>query len=304
LRIEYSLRVYQKIRELAAKEGLDIVEGPNFSAETFIYSLFKKAPLVIRLHTHFSMVIASLGLKNGLDNSLSCWLENGNILRSDMVVSSTRNHARIVFAQIGSYPRNSRIISLGVPLPALNDGHQINKNPVVLFVGRLERRKGIGVLLEAIPYVLKEFPLTVFNIVGREAGEKIPIQSSKNIVFLGHLETDRLSEYYRRCDIFTVPSLYESCGLVYLEAMAYGKPVIGSEAGGIPEIIQNNYNGLLVPVGDARSLAEAIIRLLLDNDLRKRLGDNARLCVENNFTSDKMVRRSIELYQSLIKEKK
>jgi len=326
LRLEYSFRVYAKIKELIKKYHLDIIESPNFSGEAFVYGLHKKIPLVTRLHTHFSEVIQFLEWQKTLDRYLSCWLENATILNSDLVICSTKKHTDIVNKEVGLKFSNIEIIPLGVPLPILDNlSNNINSkedNLRVLFVGRLEKRKGIHVLLRAMPYVLEEMPGVEFNILGRDifvtqdgvyfAGNEsnsfkanliknIPEKYLKNIHFLGFVENDKLSEYYGSCDVFVAPSLYESFGFIYIEAMSYAKPVIGCGVGGVPEVIKDGQTGILVPPEDHLSLAQAIVGFLKDSELRRKMGINARECVEKNFNRDLMVERTLAAYKKVLK---
>src|SRR5262249_24343982 len=85
-----------------------------------------------------------------------------------------------------------------------------------------------------------------------------------------------LDSFYRDCTVFTAPSRYESFGLIYLEAMRWGKPVVACCAGGVPEVVRDGETGLLVPPGDAAALEAALSRLLADADLRTKMGSGAR----------------------------
>jgi hypothetical protein len=323
LRLEYSHRVYKKLKEVINKYHIDIVEVPNFSAEGFVYSLFKKTPLVTRLHTHFSEVIEFSQWPRTFDRYLSCWLEDSTILRSDLVTCSTRKHQEIIFNEIGLDSKNTEIIPLGIPLPDFKQDNSKNEHPLtVLFIGRLENRKGVHILLKAIPCVLEEAPDTKFLIIGRDtyinedfisfSGEEghsfknklikgTPEKYLKNVYFLDYVDNKTLAQYYSSCDIFVAPSLYESFGFIYIEAMSYAKPVIGCGVGGVPEVIKDGQTGILVPPEDHLSLAEAIIRLTKNAELRMKIGINARKHVENNFTRDRMVENTLAAYQETLK---
>ncbi len=325
LRLEYSYRVYQKLKELIKKYHIDIVEVPNFSAEGFVYSLFKKTPLVTRLHTHFSEVIEFSEWQKTFDRYLSCRLEDSVILKSDLVICSTQKHKEVIFDEIGLDSKNTEIIPLGVPLPDLKENNSKHNHPLtILFVGRLEKRKGIHILFKAIPHVLEEFPDTKFLIIGRDTyvskdfisfsgkeedsskkklTESIPKKYLKNIYLLDYVDSRTLSQYYSSCDIFVAPSLYESFGFIYIEAMSYAKPVIGCGVGGVPEIIKDGEVGILVPPQDHIRLAEAIIRLYRNSALRLKLGVNARRCVRDNFTVELMAKRTLSAYKKTLKSR-
>lgn len=318
LRLEYSHRVNEKINELLKKFAIDVIEGPNFSGEAFIYSLFRKIPLVTRLHTPFSEVIGLAGWNKSADLSLSCYLENATILRSDALLSSTNKHAEVISKEAGLFHGKINIIPLGVPLPKIDP--DITNGLTVLYVGRLERRKGAHILIKSIPLVLRKVPGAIFNITGRDtfstsnymafSGSKtesfkakllgdLPEEYRRNVNFLGHVEDERLSVCYSACDLFVAPSLYESFGLIYIEAMSRGKPVIGCRTGGVPEVVADQKTGLLVPPGDHVALADAIISLLKDKERREEMGKAARKHVEANFTREKMVEKTVEVYRRL-----
>ncbi|MFH1778047.1 MAG: glycosyltransferase family 4 protein [Candidatus Omnitrophota bacterium] len=320
-RLNYSWCIFKKIEELIDKYHIDIIEGPNFYGEAYAYSLCKKTSLVTRLHTTFSEIIAAYEWRRTTDCRLSCWIEDATILKSDLVTCSTKRHADIVLKSLPAKPKNIKIIPLGVPLPILNGRDNAkNEKLSVLFVGRLEKRKGIQTLVKAIPEVLKEIPNIEFNIVGRDTfltsegifftGKEsdsfknklindIPREYLTNVNFLGFLEDKKLEEYYRSCDLFVAPSLYESFGFIYIEAMSYAKPVIGCSVGGVPEVVKNSETGILVAPENPNQLAQAIIRLLKNKDLREQMGISARKHVEENFTLEQMVSKTIAAYHNV-----
>ncbi|MEW6075197.1 MAG: glycosyltransferase family 4 protein [Candidatus Omnitrophota bacterium] len=325
LRLEYGACVKRKIKELAQRQRIDIVEGPNFSGETFVFSLGKKIPLVTRLHTTFREVMEFLGWRNNLDRHLASWMEDATIAHSDTILCSTRLHAENILGDITEKQSRVKIVPLGVPLPDLSQccpaGSTHNGRGRVLFVGRLEKRKGIHVLCRAIPYVLDKVPDATFDIIGRDlyvtphgvsfSGneqdsakmklmQSIPEKYRDRVVFRGHIEAGALADYYMNCDVFVAPSLYESFGLIYIEAMSYAKPVIGCGVGGVPEVIADKETGFLVPPEDHYSLAEAITRLLTDSRLRAALGVHARKLVEEKFTVTHMVENTVSAYRGAL----
>lgn len=329
LRLEYSRSVYQKLREVIRTYNIDIVEAPNFSAEGFVYSLCKTTPLVFRLHTHFSEVIEFSRWRKNLDRRLSCWLEDAAIAGSDLITCSTTAHAETIARGTGVKKENIRIIPLGVPLPGIEKSPVIplsqrgkgETNASVLFVGRMEERKGAHILARAIPHLLKHRPDAHFYLAGRDtfvnneaitlAGEAnasfknrlladIPQHCRDNVHFLGHVADDELAGYYRGCDLFAAPSLYESFGLIYIEAMSFGKPVIGCGVGGVPEVVEDGVSGMLVPPEDHLALAQGMLILLNDRELRKKMGENARKRVENNFTETLMAQRTLAAYSDVL----
>jgi len=173
----------------------------------------------------------------------------------------------------------------------------IESNNTLLFVGRLEKVKGVRYLIEAVPLIIKKIPNIQLHIVG-DGQEKDnlfklvnDIGLSSNIHFAGWQESDDLKRYYRAASVVIIPSIWpENFPTVCLEAMSMGRPVIGTRVGGIPEIIDDKVNGYLVKPKDSGQIAEKIIQLLLDKNLLKFMSKNARIKSEkynfNNFITE------------------
>lgn len=158
---------------------------------------------------------------------------------------------------------------------------------VVITVGRLVPRKGIDTILQALPEVLDAVPSLTYLVVGtgpdrgrlEHLARDLGIRS--HVRFMGHVSFEALPRYYNVADVFAMPSReappdVEGFGLVFLEAGACGVPVIGARTGGIPDAIQHEETGLLVPPSSPGALANALTRLLTTPDLARRLGENGR----------------------------
>ena len=151
---------------------------------------------------------------------------------------------------------------------------------IVLFVGRLTKQKNTQLLLRATPTILKQFPSTLFLIVG-DGAEKIRLQGLvnrlqivDNVIFEGKVPNELLPAYYSLCDIFAFPSNYEGWGMVAIEAMFCQKPVVMTDVGCAGEAVIDGKNGFVVPVSDGNALAQKIIYLLGDAELRAEMGKN------------------------------
>ena len=123
----------------------------------------------------------------------------------------------------------------------------------------------------------------------------------KHVTFAGFVEDDLKPLYYKASDIFCLPSttMAESFGIVNLEAMAAGIPIVASNLGGIPDIVQDGVNGLLAEPGDFESLADAIRTLLVNRDMRLELGDNGRKLV-NNYSWNEITQKTENLYTRVL----
>jgi glycosyltransferase involved in cell wall biosynthesis len=199
----------------------------------------------------------------------------------------------------------------GNPIPARkarSDG------PVVLFVGRLERAKGVDALVEAIPKVLRTGCEARFVIIGKprnkpgggtyldyindRLGELV---RQRRVVVKGFVSEDELAQAYLQADIAVVPSLvYESFSYTCAQAMMFGLPVIGSRIGGIPETLDYGKCGILVSPGNADELAEGILTLLRNRDLRLSMGEAARAHAVDRFSSEGVARQVLTVYQEAL----
>jgi len=184
-------------------------------------------------------------------------------------------------------------------------GLNTNK-PIVLFSGRFIALKGINILVKAMRQVINETEDVHFAFAGPEANEKwvrmfekegIP---SHSYSFLGYIPHTEMPEIYSSSSIFVLPSLTESFPFSILEAMSSGTAVIASNVGGVPEIIDDEVDGLLVQPGNPEILAKKLL-FLLENDLeRERISIKAREKITNNFTSEIMCRNTEKIYEQML----
>lgn len=189
--------------------------------------------------------------------------------------------------------------------------YKLGDYPIIFSIGRMVERKGFRYLIEAIPYVLKENPKTKLIIGGdgpeRKKLEKLSIdlEIAENVIFPGFISNEELPKLMSIADIFVLPSIVdrrgdtEGLGLVLLEAMACGTPVIGTNVGGIPYIIKNGVNGFLVEQKNSEQLAKEIIRLF-DKDLGQKIGKAGKKYVEENFHWDLIAEKCIKILNSVL----
>ncbi|MCF6097222.1 glycosyltransferase [Thermovorax subterraneus] len=177
--------------------------------------------------------------------------------------------------------------------------------PLIGMIGRLVPEKGHEYAIRAMPEILKKFRDTRLVLVGdgpfrpylEDLCGKVGVKDK--VVFLGFRKD--VEEIAIDFDVILMPSLSEGLPLALLESMALGKPVVASEVGGIPEIIKDGVNGVLVPPEDAGALAERIIGLLMSNEMREKLGENARQTVLSKFTAKIMAENTMRIYDELLK---
>jgi glycosyltransferase involved in cell wall biosynthesis len=169
-----------------------------------------------------------------------------------------------------------------------------------LFLGRLSPEKGITALLAAHAALRDPVPLL---IAGTGPMDQQLRSEYPNARYLGHLSGDALEETIRGASLIIAPSeWYENCPMSVLEAMAYAKPVLASDIGGIPELIIHEETGQLFPPGDPVALSAGLQRLMADPDLRRSYGLAARARAEDQFSLDSHNAALIEAYMSLVEK--
>lgn len=178
--------------------------------------------------------------------------------------------------------------------------------PIVTYVGYLREQKGVKYLIQAIPQILREHSNAYFLIVGPGPQRNELIQLATKIGVAGkthfaeYVDPVKIPAVYYKSTIIVFPSIWsEPLGRVHLEAFAVEKPVVATNVGGIPEIVQNNVNGLLVPPKDSTKLAEAINTLLADPKTCRIMGVEGRKYVETNNNPQRILNQFLTIYQQL-----
>ena len=196
----------------------------------------------------------------------------------------------------GAFNREGKKAELGIK----------DSTKVIGTVGHLSKPKGIEFFLRAAGLILKKFQDTVFVIIGggeledelKQLAKELCIEDK--VIFTG-FRKDAV-EIMSIFDVFVLSSLWEGMPVAVLEAMALSKPVVATTVGGCPELITSGENGYLVEPADCTGLSRAVVSILKNPELAEKMGDNSRKKVEH-FSVDKMVERTEELYEKLIKQK-
>ena len=259
--------------------GEDLAVLPVGAAAARLHRL----PLVLTVHTSLRHTLAVSDLRSAVLKTLGGPIERWGERSAEAVVVITPRLCRLLLSD-GVDEDRVHVIPPGVN-PSLFDGPFEDPfagvgRPRILFVGRLAPQKGVRTLVAAAG--LLEDPSVQVLLVGdgperpaleREA-ERIGL--GDRLHFLGFVAHDRLPAVLAHADLLVLPSLYEELGTVLLEAMQAGLPIVASKTGGIPDVIEDGVNGLLVPPGEPELLARAIDRLLADRGLAYRLSEGTR----------------------------
>jgi len=237
--------------------------------------------------------------------------------QSDLILSVSKHCAQEV-GYVGLDPEQVKVTYYGidtnrfhpdVDARPIRSEHRLDGKRVVLFLGQVRSRKGPQVLLEAAPAILRRVPNTVFLIVGPDFGiAEILLARAKELgisskfLLLGPKPDEMLPGFFAACDVFVFPSCtpIECLGLSMVQAMACGKPVVGSNINGIPEVIVDGSTGFLVGVNNSGELAEKVSLLLEDSVLHTRMGKLGRQRAIERFDRDRLARQLVNLYKELV----
>ena len=295
-----------------AHEHFDIPHGP-FSG--LRYAKKKNVPLVITYHgdwvENYGGLIRRIGI--GFHNK---YLVDKVLTYADVIISPSEKYisgSRF----LKKYRDKITVIPNGINLDEFNISYSkeeckeklglLPDKKIILFFGNLSPYKGPDVLVRAMPKIVKDVADTELIFAGKGVmRENLEIQSKKlgvgqNVKFAGFVSDELKPLYFKAADTFVLPSTMstESFGIVNLEAMACGVPIVASNLGGIPDTVKDGENGLLVPPGDPDALADALIYVLENEDVREKRGVNGKNEVKK-YSWDKIAEETEKVYLRLI----
>jgi phosphatidylinositol alpha-mannosyltransferase len=228
---------------------------------------------------------------------------NGKIAVSELAMNCVSKH----------FPEYYHIIPNGIDLkhfsPDVSPFDEFCDGKLnILFVGRLEKRKGLNYLLKSYQQVKQEIPDSRLIIVGpgtrlrRKYEKQVKRGILEDVVFIGYASYDDLPRYYKTADVFCAPATgFESFGIILLEAMAIGKPIVASNVEGYASLITHGVEGYLVPPRDEKELARSLISLLRDESLRQKMGAKGQLKAREYAWED-IAQRLLDYYASVLGE--
>jgi glycosyltransferase involved in cell wall biosynthesis len=314
----WSAQASRAVAKIQAIEGLDVIESPEYHAQGLVSSIRHRAtPMVVRLHTPAFVCRKVNGISsaaNRCDTLLSERAENWAALRAALLTSPSRALANDV-AKGWQIPASGMRI---IPNPIDEERFRPNgssQQPTVLFVGRLERRKGVETLITAWPSIRAAIPEARAKLVGADHASGPDGSSMKahlqgilkthgivddSVSFTPQVDRSALPEVYGSSQLCVIPSLYENFPYTCLEAMACGCAVVASRVGGIPEILENGASGILIAPNDPTALAEAVVRLLRSTSLREKLATAARETIEQKFSRRVVCAQMANAYAELV----
>lgn len=312
--IPFAVSMAKKMLQIIKRFEIDVVNAHWAFPPAFLSILTKPLHRRPILTTLYGVELFTARNKYaGLKRILS-W----TIINSDRVVAisdATRNSAVEISAR-----SNIEVVPYGVDMEQFStesDGAAIRRRydlngHVILFCGRLVERKGVEYLIRAMPSVIANIPDTSLLVVG-EGPEKsrlmrlaVSLGVRDRITFAGSVSNEDLPKFYAACDVFVLPAIIdvygdtEGFGIVLVEAMASGKPVIGTRVGGISSWFdENEAYGFLIEQKDQINLSKKIVTLLNDDNMRKEFGRNARRVAESRFSFSKIAEMYLKTFREL-----
>jgi phosphatidylinositol alpha-mannosyltransferase len=290
-----------------------ILEEERFEVLHFHEPLFPSLPLMVLPFSH-SLNIATFHAYYRHSAGYTVW-------KPMLMLFDRKFNGKIAVSQPARkfvsryFPGDYRIIPHGVdlerfspkvaPIDKYNDG-KLN----ILFVSRLEKRKGAKYLLQAYRRAKKDCPPSRLILVGpgdrsrREYERWVRDVNLEDVVFTGHVPYTDLPRYYHTADIFSIPAVgQESFGIVLLEAMAAGKPIVATNIEGYASVVKSGAEGILVKPKDEQALARALVSLANDKNLREQMGAKG-LAKAETMSWPKIAQRTLDFYQECMKEKR
>lgn len=297
---------------------LDVVQACEWGGEAFWYALSpaRHAPLITRLATPLFLVQRlDQHSSSGLRSMHARIMERVQTRRSNGIISPTRALADIVCQNWKIAPHRATIVPTGID-PTLTTTSTNGSLPAalqgvdyVLYFGRLEERKGVQVLGEALPNVFNAYPSLKAVFVGddmpygagsmREAIQNMNAAHVDRLLFLPRMPQRDLFPIIKAARLVVLPSLWENLANTCLEAMQLGRPVIGTWRCGFEEVIEDGVSGFLVEPGDAPGLAQRMLTALADPPLLEQVGAGALRRMED-FSIDVMAKRLVEYYAQVV----
>lgn len=313
--LEWSRAAWRALVELNAEDPVDVAEaGENMAVQQLVSAV--RLPVVIRCHGNALAIKRFGGAPAGSSDRIARRLQVAGIRRAKAITAVSKFQAREIATELSLPEDFVHVIPNPVSPSVLKEASkpspaQSNDRPIVLFTGRVERNKGTLVLLQSWERVASEVADVEYIIAGARHNSinDRTLENSlgrngtrEHVKIAGHIPWDRLPDFYRRATVFVMPSYYETFGISVLEAMAFGLPVVASNVGGLPEVVEDGVTGLLVPPGDVKALADSLARLLRDPELRARMGRAGQERVRSEFTVDQIVPKTLAVYESVVRE--
>jgi glycosyltransferase involved in cell wall biosynthesis len=297
--------LYQLIR-LVQRNRIDVINVHYPLNNSFYFGLCRRiVPIVLVSSIHGSDIFPGVKRRVRYSRLFQFLLSS-----SDLIVAPSHGFKKAFLEVFPHLNGKTTVIHNGVDPAELNglcsETTEDAQSPYILCVSNYKKHKAIDVLVQAFKLVCEAIPSAKLVIAGGGPlrGQMEDLASSMGvqdkIQFLGLIKRAELAKLLHNCDAFVLPSRFETFGIAILEAMACKKPVVATTAGGIPEIIEDGKNGILVEPDNPTALAEALVTVLRDPCLQHTLANNGYATVQERFLSEKTGSRYETIFADLL----
>jgi glycogen(starch) synthase len=311
---------YHEVRRIHDQSPVDLVSAPLWLSEGVTSQLDPRFPTVLTLMTCQKAISAMHpSFRDALVTRQQIALEDESVAGATHVHAISKAILDRAVIDYDADPKKAFVAPLGLVdrRPQFARKRKADGRVRVLFVGRLEVRKGADLLLDAAVKLCRELPQAEFVLAGKdtphtELGETYRAKFEREyghdpdlvgrVRFAGMVSEDELFQHYADCDVFCLPSRYESFGLVFVEAMMFGVPVVGCRTGGMVEVIADGEYGHLFAPEDAAGLTDALRKLIADPAHRAALGAAARAAYDRRFAMPVVVANTEAEFRRVIAE--
>lgn len=316
--LKFQYAVLKKLKELNRLYNFDIIHSHSGHLP-HIFSQFQEiSPLVVTVHATVKGMRQSVEncATSKVDRTEKCmnlcsrgieFFEKINFEKADLLLPVSNFTSKEITEKYGVDIKGKyEIMNTAVDLNKFRFvGKEIDDKPVILFAGRFYAVKGFETFLDSIEILAKNGYDFKTLLVGRGNTESISkrlssIMSSSNFSIRGLVKYSEMPEVFESSDILVVPSVYENCPTIILEAMSSGKIVVASRVGGIPEIIEDNYNGFLFEKGNSKELAKILVNILEKTVDISQIQRNARKTVELKYNWNIRSKEIVNSYKEAI----
>jgi glycogen(starch) synthase len=306
----FNMALVEKGISLLNKNSFDIIHCHDWMV-AFAGRILKhsyKLPLITTIHA------TERGRNNGIHNEIQSYINSLEwfltyeawkvIVCSKYMEREVKSHFslpedKVVIVPNGIFPGNFE-----QETRSSDNLSYINENDrIILYVGRLVQEKGVHVLIDSASKILNSVPNVKFIIVGSGPMEEhLKYKAGflgDRVVFTGYVSDKDLKKLYQHAEVAVFPSLYEPFGIVALEAMATKTPLVVSDVGGLSEIVNHGVNGLKAYPGNYNSLADNILAVLYDKDLKNYLIKNAVESIKNKYSWENIAKKNVSIYEEV-----
>jgi glycosyltransferase involved in cell wall biosynthesis len=296
----------KRINRVLARIRPDVVHGHHAETGYPYYAITSNYPALAGVHNYIPSLIKLNQSKMFSTMKLYSLVESYTFRKSKYITVDSRWMEDLVRSK--SKASVFRIPNCVHELFFEQENHVETGHPSLVFVGVIRPEKGLATLLRSMSIIRQKYPEVVLKIIGdsprqlQEEADKIldDLDLSHNVRFLGWMGWREMREEMSRAWVLVVPSTYEPFGCTVVEGMALGKPVVGSNVGGIAENISDGENGLLFQAGNAADLADRVQTLLDSANDRKRLGEQAAATARSLWHPDVVAQQHLRLYEQIL----